>query len=439
MSPVTSEALAAQRAGQSAGDKARQLARMRWFATGLLVAVTGLFILARAQHTTGAWGWIAAFSEAAMVGALADWFAVVALFRHPLGLPIPHTAIIPKNKHRVADNLAEFIRDNFLATETLVQKLRGINPAARIGTWLQRQENAGQLGEKLTNALAGALDFIADERVRTLLADAVRNRLQTIDMSRTAGQLLDTLTADNRHQELFDESLRKTALWLDGTDVQKTIARMIVEVAGKEYPLILKAIGFVADPAQFSQAIATAIVRGLNGWIHEIADDPKHPRRRDFDETVADFIARLKHDARLQEKIAGTKQELLSHPALAQYLGELWEHMKTWLHHDLAHPNSRLKQHITHAASALGDTLASNAALRASIDDHLESTVRALAGDLRDGISRHIAGTIRAWKDENLIRELELSVGKDLQFIRLNGTLVGGIIGLAIYGASLIL
>lgn len=423
----------------AAGDaKARQLASMKRIATALLVAVTILFFVARLQHAAGIWSWIAAFAEAAMIGALADWFAVVALFRHPLGLPIPHTAIIPRNKARVADNLGEFVRDKFLATDTLVQKLRAFSPAGRLGGWLQQPENAEIVADKLAAALGGWLDFVDDERVRKLLGTAIGERLKDIDLSRGAGQVLDTLTLDNRHQELLDAGLQKLARWLDDPEVQSAFAAMIVEIAGKEYPKVLRTVGIVTNTEGLSRKIAASIVQGINGWLHDIGDDPLHPRRAAFDDTVAEFIDRLKNDAAFAARIDAVKRELLAHSALAGYLHGLWDELKAWLRQELHQPDSHLRQRLRHTANALGTTLAENQALRDSLDDHLESAVVALADDLRDGLSGHIATTIRGWKDEDLVRELERSVGRDLQFIRLNGTLVGGGIGLLLHGATLL-
>ncbi|WP_251199528.1 DUF445 domain-containing protein [Aromatoleum aromaticum] len=420
------------------GDtKARQLAKMKRLAAALLVAVTALFVVARLQQGAGIWAWVAAFAEAAMIGALADWFAVVALFRHPLGLPIPHTAIIPANKERLGENLAAFVRDKFLATDTLVHKLRAFGPAERLAGWLRQRDNTEIVAGKLAGVLAGWLDFIDDERVRSLLAARIGERLRAIDVSEVAGQILDTLTIDARHQELLDATLKRLARWLDDPQVQIAFAAMIIEIAGKEYPKALKTVGLVTNTEEFSRRIAAGIVRGINGWLHDIGDDPQHPRRQAFDETVAEFIARMKNDADFKARVNAAKLEVLTHPVLARYLDGLWDELKAWLREDLHEPDSRLRQRISAAASAFGATLAENRALRDSLDGHLESAVVALADDLRDALSRHIASTIRSWKDEDLVRELELSVGRDLQFIRLNGTIVGGGIGLLLHGLTL--
>ncbi|HJV25605.1 MAG TPA: DUF445 domain-containing protein [Aromatoleum sp.] len=418
--------------------KAHQLTKMKRLAGALLAAAAALFVLARLQHGAGIWGWVAAFAEAAMIGALADWFAVVALFRRPLGLPIPHTAIIPSNKARVADNLAAFVRDKFLATETLVHKLRAFDPADRLGAWLRQPDNAALVADKLAAALAGWLDFIDDARVRSLIAAGVRERLKDIDVSRVAGQVLDTLTVDNRHQELLDLGLRRLARWLDDEEVQASFATMIIEIAGKEYPKTLRAVGLVTDTEEFALKIAASIVKGVNGWMHDIGDDPEHPRRRAFDDMVAEFIERLKTDEDFAARINAAKLEILTHPVLAHYLNGLWDELKAWLNEDLERPESRLRQRLAGAASAFGATLADNPALRTSLDDHLESAVVALADDFRDALSLHIASTVKSWNDDDLVREVELAVGRDLQFIRLNGTVVGGGIGLALHALTVL-
>lgn len=424
--------------GSAAALKARELAKMKRVALALLATVTLLFVLARLQHGAGIWGWVAAFAEAAMIGALADWFAVVALFRHPLGLPIPHTAIIPANKDRIAGNLAAFIRDKFLATDTIVRKMRAFDPAGHLALWLQQPDNAALIAGKLASALAGWLDFIDDARVRRFLAAAIRGRLKEMDLSAMSGKILDALTADDRHQEVLDAALARLARWLDDPDVQAAFAAMIVEVAGKEYPKVLRTVGLVTDTEEFSRRIAGSIVRGINGWLHDIGDDPQHPRRQAFDESVAEFIERLKMDADLAARIEAAKRDMLAHPAMAEYLNGLWDDMKSWLRSDLQRADSHLATRLRSAAMAFGATLASNPALHESLDDHLQSAVVALADDFRDGLADHIASTIRGWKDEDLVRELELSVGRDLQFIRVNGTLVGGAIGLLLHALTLL-
>ncbi|MEX8519766.1 MAG: DUF445 domain-containing protein [Leptothrix sp. (in: b-proteobacteria)] len=421
-------------AGRTEASKRRELRRFQWFATGLLIAMSALFVLARWQGRSGIWAALAAFAEAAMIGALADWFAVVALFRRPLGLPIPHTAIIPTQKNRLAENLALFIRDKFLDTETLLGKLAVIDPIGRLAAWLQEEKNQLQLGEKLQQTLAGLLDCLDDDRIRTLLRQALQQRLQQLDLSRAAGELLATLTAERRHQELLDHTLRGLSSYLDDAGVQKTLATMLVEVLGKEYPTTTRLVGSVTKLDDMGLKVSAAMVRSLNRWLHEIADDPQHVRRLAFDQAVEGFIQRLKTDPAYAARIEAIKQNILAEPAVTAYVHGLWDQLRGWLQNDLQNPDSRLRGYLMHAAAAMGRTLAEHPALRESLQEHLNTTLRAVVPGLRDGIARHIAQTVQRWDDAQLVRELELSVGKDLQFIRLNGTLVGGLIGLVLYG-----
>ncbi|MFC6519640.1 DUF445 domain-containing protein [Undibacterium arcticum] len=420
-------------------DKKQALANMRLFATSLLLLVAALYILARSRHGHHAWDWVAAFAEAAMIGALADWFAVVALFKHPLGLPIPHTAIIPRNKERIADNLAAFVRDKFLDTEVLVEKVREFNPTLKIAAWLTRGANAALLADKLVAVFVGALDFIDDLQVRQLLRSAVAQRLQQLDVGVLAGRLLDTLTEDNRHQALLDAGLRRCARLLDDPDNQKVLAGMILEVAGREYPTMLRMVGVVSNTEELSEKIAASLVAGVNRWLHDISDDPQHPRRRQFDDTVTEFIEHLKHDPAYHARIAQWKHQLLSAPLVAQYIDGLWDQLKTWLRDDLARDDSAVRRKIAAGAGQLGQWLTDNPQLRDSVNQHMADAARALVFDLRETISHHIASTVKKWEDSELVRELELSIGRDLQFIRINGTLVGGLIGLILHGLFLFL
>ena len=417
-------------------NKQQQLTNMKRFATVLLILVTALFILARLQQGMGLWGWVAAFAEAAMIGALADWFAVVALFKHPLGLPIPHTAIIPQNKVRIADNLAVFVRDKFLATDTLVEKIRTFDPAQKIASWLSVHNNADIFADKILAMLVNGLDFIDDTRVQTALRNAIQQNLKQMDLGKTVGNLLGILTEDNRHQLLLNQALSKLAAALDDPETQKTLAGMILEISGREYPNLLQMLGMVTDTDEFSLKIANSLVASINRWLHDIGDDPSHPRRQQFDEVVEEFLERMKNDPAFHQKINGWKEQLLVSPEAAQYIDGLWVQLKTWLRTDLAKDDSLLRNKIADGARHMGQWLVDNPALRDSINDHMADAARGLAVDLRDTIALHIANTVKQWKDSELVHELELSVGSDLQYIRINGTIVGGLAGLLIYSVS---
>jgi uncharacterized membrane-anchored protein YjiN (DUF445 family) len=418
-------------------DKAAALSRMKWLAFALLLAAAALYALAKFHHEAGPWAWASAFAEAAMVGALADWFAIVALFRHPLGLPIPHTAILPANKARVADNLAAFIRDKFLGTDAMIARVNAFDPAGRLAVWLAEPANAQLLGTKAVAAAARMVDFIDDDRVKTMLRDALRRRAQELDLAGAVGHFLTTLTADRRQQLLLDEALRQLAHYLDREDVQQALANKIVEVAGEEYPKLIGMLGFVGMSAEdLGHKFAGGLVRGATKWLHEIGDDPSHERRVAFDRKVEAFIEKLKSDPAFKARIDEQKHQWLERPELGLYVNSLWDEFKGWLHRDLAAPDSTLHAKVASAATSFAAALSDDPALRASINDHVRDAMKSLAPELRDGIAQHIASTVRQWDDATLVRDVELNIGRDLQFIRLNGTLVGGAVGLIIHAVS---
>ncbi|MGI4983503.1 MAG: DUF445 domain-containing protein [Janthinobacterium lividum] len=415
-----------------------KLKKMKALATGLLIAVTGLLVLAKSQHDLGAWAWVSAFAEAAMVGALADWFAVVALFRRPLGLPIPHTAILPRNKARVADALAEFVRDKFLGTDALLAKLPAIDPAQRLADWMAAPANARLMSDRVADMSGELLRLIDDARVKAVVFRMLEQRLTKLDLSGVISQLLDILTEDKRHQLLLNEGIRRLSGWLDNGDVQKLFADRIVAVAGTEYPKMIGALGFIGiNPEELGLKLAVALVKGFNRWLHDIGDNPDHERRQAFDDTVQSFIDRLKTDTAFRERVEKAKTDLLSHPATRDYVGGLWDSLRARLEGELARPDSTLRAKMAEGFAKFGTRLVASPSFRDSLNEHFGSAIRSLAPSIRDTIARHIADTVREWDDEAIAREVESSVGSDLQFIRLNGTVVGGLVGVAIHAVLL--
>jgi uncharacterized membrane-anchored protein YjiN (DUF445 family) len=417
-------------------NKRRVLIRNKRIAGGLMVFAAILFVIARVQKGTGYWEWVAAFAEAAMIGALADWFAVVALFRHPLGVPIPHTAIIPNKKNTIADSLAEFIRDKFLATEALLAKLRGLNPAERLSAYLSSKKNADGVASGLTRVITDALDFIDDDRVRKIIHAAINNRIEKVDFSTSAGQILDFLRKDNRHQAVLDEILRRLAAWLAIPESQGKIATAIDKWMNNEYPMLSR---MIPNRDIFMQGAGEKIANKLNAFIQEVNADPDHELRNKFNDTVTDFIYRLKHDSMLRGRIDAIIHEIIKNPSLSGYIDNLWRDLKTWLYDDLGREDSKIRDKVSKAATGLGRTLSRSMDLKDSMNEHLEMMVRNHADGLRTGFAKHISGTIKQWEDDDFVSEIELSIGSDLQFIRMNGTLVGGMIGLLIHTVSLML
>lgn len=401
-----------------------------------MVGAAILFVVARTQMGDGAWEWVAAFAEAAMVGALADWFAVVALFRHPFGIPIPHTAIIKNKKDAIAGNLAVFIKDKFLAPETLTGKLREYNPAEHLAAYLTSGHNAEELAKGFARVISESLDFIEDERVQKILKAALCDRIENFDLSSSAGILLDTLRSDNRHQKVVDEMLCRFAAWISTPEAQAKLAESIDNLVKKEYPLLSQ---FIPNRDQFSKGAGEKIVRRINEYIQDVSVDPAHKLRQAFDTAVTDFIARLKSDQVLRSEIESIKLEAVHNDLLSDYVKKLGSDLKAWLYNDLNQPQSKILEKTTEAITGFGTTLVKNRELKDSLNEHLEMLVLKYGDTMRTAIAKHISETVQEWETDEYVNEIELSIGSDLQFIRMNGTLVGGMIGLLLHAISLLL
>jgi len=406
-----------------------QLRQMKLIALGLLAGAALVYVAAAALHDRHpAWGYVAAFAEAAMVGAIADWFAVVALFRHPLGLPIPHTAIIPSNKDRIGENLATFICANFLSDAQIFAKLERFDPAQRLAAWLATPGHAERLATHLAAALRYGLGVLDDERVRAFFQATVVARLEQVDVSRLSGQLLDVLTADQRHQRLLDGMLRQLAGMLD----DETIKAAVAEVVAAEVKY-LRIVGLDNVAGRYA---TEKMVAGVVRLVGQMGEDAHHPLRLRFDAFVADFIARLKEDPALRVKGESIKEELLAHPALAGYLHGLWSEVIAWLQTDLEADDSAIRTQVGLGARSAGEKLLADPAMRGWINEQLRSAAPRWIERYREDIRLYIVARVGEWNAGEMTRELERNIGRDLQFIRINGTLVGGLVGLIIYTAT---
>lgn len=414
----------------------QRLNRNKAMATSFMAGAALLFIIARSQHELGIWEWIGAFAEAAMVGAIADWFAVVALFRRPFGLPIPHTAIIRNKKTVIAGNLADFIRDKFLAPATLTAKLHAYNPANRLSSYLVDPVNAEQLARGICRVFAESLDFLHDERVQKVVRTAFADQVDKFDLSTSAGMVLDTLRNKNRHQAVLDDLLCRGAAWISTPEAQASLAGAIDNLIKKEYPMISM---LLPNREQFAQGAGEKIVRRLNEYLQEVSSDPEHKLRHSFDRTVVEFIRRLQFDDNLRAQIESIKLEIAHNDLIAAYVQSLADDLREWLHHDLQQPGSKVREKSAAAISGIAATLATNLELQASLNDHLEKLLVTYGDPLRAAIAKHVSETMQGWEVDDFVNEIELSIGSDLQFIRMNGTLVGGLIGLLLHAIGLFL
>jgi uncharacterized membrane-anchored protein YjiN (DUF445 family) len=425
-------------AAPSAADpRTAALDRMKWGAAGLLAAALAGLALAAWRGGAGGWGWLQAFCEASAVGAIADWFAVVALFRHPLGLPLPHTAIIPRGKARVADGLARFVRDHFLEPRALVERLGVFEPARWLADWLADPVRVQEwIGEGRRWALK-AVGLFDDERMRRATLELVVAQARRWNSAATAADVLALLTQGGRHQELLDAGLEKIGGFLGEDEVRARVSELMVRHARKEWPKVVGMVELVTPVARMADGLADKLAASVLGELREVLAQPDHPVRRRYDRWLAEFIERLRGDADLVAAFERVKTRALDDPGVLAYAGSVWNDLKGLLQADLADERSALGQHVEQALHDVGQRLRDDASLRASLDEHLLSAAGQLAAGLRDGITTHIARTIKDWDDRQLVEELELSVGRDLQFIRINGAVVGGLAGLVLHALRL--
>lgn len=410
--------------------KERELDRSKRLALGFFAGAALLFVLSFFLPQNWWTGLIKAFAEAAMVGALADWFAVVALFKRvPIPIVSRHTNIIPNNKVKIADNLALFVHEKFLDTESIVRLIQKHDPAQKVADWLTKPANTQHMGGYLVKTAGWMLDFTEDAAVQNFLRKAVHTMVGSVDLSKSVGTILESLTKGGRHQELLNEGIYQLAKLLDNEETQATIAQGIVDWLKEEYAFVERML-----PSELiGRKGADIAVKLAFGILNRVARDPQHPLRQRFDEFTADFIERLKADPQFSSKSEEIKQYLLNDDTLNNYLKSLWGDLKNWLKRDLESEHSTLRRRLEATGAWLGKTLAEDPALRQSLNDNLELAARAAAPEFAGYLTRHIADTVKNWDSAEMSEQIELNIGKDLQFIRINGTIVGGLIGVTLY------
>lgn len=392
-------------------------------ATGLLALVSALFlVVVFTTEDAGASGYLRAFLEAAMVGGLADWFAVVAIFRHPLGLPIPHTAVIVRRKDAFGETLGSFVQEHFLNADVIGERLRAAKVADRTSLWVLEPANAGKLagyGSSLAVRLAEAVE---DDDLVHLAEHEVRSRLQHVDVAPLAGRLLEVVTEEGRHRELIDAILEGLDRFLADNEA------MLRDRFGREAPWWLPD---VIDDRIFERLLAgvRAILRGDTvGGSDEL--------RQRIDDVVMRITDRLEHDDVWRRRAEELKQELLDHPALRHFLETLWSDTKDALRAQALDDGSELRARITSMIEGAAARFRNDPALMSRADELVESAMRAIIDTFGDEIGRLIASTIGQWDGEETASRLELLLGRDLQFIRINGTVVGGLAGLVIHAVA---
>jgi uncharacterized membrane-anchored protein YjiN (DUF445 family) len=397
---------------------------MRLVAGALLVIMAGLFVVARHLATRQpAWGYAAAFAEAAMVGGLADWFAVTALFRRPLGLPIPHTAIIPVNKDRIADSMAAFLRANFLTPPVVARRLHQFDVARVLGNYLANPaRGSGRIGDSLGSLIAEILETLDPEKVGRPAKAMVRAQIARVDLAPLAGHVLAGMIADGRHMPLIDSVLRRAGALLEANEA--ALRGLIHDRAST-----------LMRWTRLDDRLANALLDALYALLAETLIDPAHPMRRKIDVSLDSLAHDLIGDPAMAQRVARMKDDVLANPAFATWLDGVWERSRTGMIAMLRAPGDGTGE-LGAGLAGFGRALGDDPALRAMVNRFARRALAGLASRHGDDIVRIVSETVRRWDARTVSARIESAVGRDLQFIRINGTLVGGLVGLALHAAE---
>ncbi|HKO17006.1 MAG TPA: DUF445 domain-containing protein [Gemmatimonadaceae bacterium] len=405
---------------QDEATRQRRLDSMKRRATMLLVAATVIFIVTRILEPRYGWiGIVRATAEAAMVGGLADWFAVTALFRHPLGIPIPHTAIVPTRKDRVGRTLGNFVQKNFLTREVIAGRLRSVQVGLRLAEWVSRPENAHTIAHHAAAALASASQLVSDEDVEAFIDRSVEQRVRSMRAAPLLGRLLSVVTAGNRHQTLLDEALRLTS---SAVDDSRTLIRTRVE---EETPWWV--------PSAIDEKIYRKIVGAVQRTLIDVRDDPAHPLRSRFDAALRRFIDELNHSPDVAARVEALKEEILLSDATRRFSTSLWGQAKAALQRYAENPDGMAPGTIERALTSFGEAVLADPALLQRLDAFVEDIAMFIVERYQSEVADLISHTVSSWDPEVTTQRVELAIGRDLQFIRINGTIVGGLAGMVIY------
>ena len=402
---------------------------MKRLATAMLVAMACVYLSARVfTYVHPAIGFVKAFAEAAMVGGLADWFAVTALFRHPLGLPIPHTAIIPQNKDRIGDTMASFLRQNFLTPAVVARRMRKVDVAGAVGRFLADPNHggAGRLRGGVSKLLANLLESLDDSQLGGMAKGALANRLRDLDVSPLLGQALAAAMKEGRHVPLLDGIITRARAILESND--HLIRDMVHDRAGS----ILRWTGLDSN-------VSDAIISGLNRLFADMAEDPHHPLRARANDAIADLAKDLQHDPAMQARVTVLKAEIIANPAMQHWIDGLWQQGRTALLKAARDPDRVLAGRFGDLLRQLGEPLQNDPRLRLTINRFARRAAVGATASYGDSIVKLVSETVRGWDAGKITARIEGAVGRDLQYIRINGTLVGGLVGLALHTIDLYL
>ncbi len=406
-------------------ERRRGVRRMKLIATGFLLTATVVYGLSTWARSAGAGAWagyVAAAAEAGMVGALADWFAVTALFKRPMGLPIPHTAIIPTKKDVLGRSLGEFVGENFLSASVVRTRLRSVGIAGRLGAWLAVPEHADRVTEQGAAALRGALTVLRDSDVRAVVGEAVTRRAEGVEVAPGLGRMLERVVSDGGHHRVVDLVCARGYEWLVMHD--ESVMRAVQGGAPGWTPKFV------------DRRIGERAYKELVRFVREMRDTPEHPARQALDRFLGDFAGELREDPATRAKVERLKRDLLARDEVQDLINSTWNAVRSTVVSAAGDERSELRLRVRASLLGLGARMAVDPALRAKADGWVEDAAVYLVTTYRDEITSLISETVAGWDAEQTSRKIEAHVGRDLQFIRINGTVVGALAGLLIYAVS---
>ncbi|MEU8521433.1 DUF445 domain-containing protein [Streptomyces sp. NBC_01216] len=406
-------------------EKSRGVRRMKTFATGLLLFVALVYAVATwaGNEGGGAWtGYVAAAAEAGMVGALADWFAVTALFRRPLGLPIPHTAIIPTKKDQLGASLGSFVGENFLSADIVRGRLHGLGIAGRLGAWLAEPAHADRVTRELATALRGALTVLRDADVQAVVGEAITRRAEAAEIAPGIGKTLEKIVSDGSHRRAVDLVCVKAHDWL------VFHADSVMDAVQGGAP------GWT--PRFVDRRVGERVYKELLRFVTEMRDMPGHPARSAIDRFLRDFAADLQGDTDTRARVERLKSELLARPEIQDVIASAWSSVRNLIIAAAEDDRSQLRLRARASLMSLGGRLVTDGRLQAKVEGWAEDAAAYVVTTYRGEITSLISDTVASWDATQTSRKIEANIGRDLQFIRVNGTVVGALAGLAIYTVS---
>ncbi|MEM9332056.1 MAG: DUF445 family protein [Pseudomonadota bacterium] len=418
-----------QNLGPDELQKLAQLKRIKWLATFVLFLCFVVMVIAMVLESRyPALGFVAAFAEAATIGGIADWYAVVALFKHPMGIPIPHTAIVPSNQHRIGDNIGRFIENNFLAPEPVEKKLREVDFADEIARWLsdnKKSESLADFGVKLVPQMLSTVD---EKGLVQFATTRVTTQLEKTNIAPLVGDVMDSLTKDRRHQQLMDELISALHRFLNDEEAIEAIRQKVSE----ELPALLNF--FRADTL-----ILRRILNAASSLLDEIKNDPEHELRAEFEQFLKVYVKKLKRSKKFAARVETLKRQILARPELMNIAEQMWASIRKFVEEDAKSDKSVLEERLTEMFVDVGKNLKREKALKREINNGMVTVLTGFVENQKGNISQFVSDQVKAWDFKQLTLLIEANIGKDLQYIRFNGMLIGGLVGLLLYIAQITL